>query len=122
MSPPITNLLLTGSPGCGKTTVVRRVIERLSHLRLVGFYTAEIRERGQRLGFETIGLGGGRAILAHVDFRTRHQVGRYSANVSSWNRVSSRWKSSSRSRASSKVAREWRTPWSSLGFNRSISW
>ena len=71
------NLLLTGPPGCGKTTVIRRLIERLSALRLAGFYTEEIREAGQRVGFEAIGLSGQRAVLAHVGSRSRQRVGRY---------------------------------------------
>jgi nucleoside-triphosphatase len=75
------NILLTGLPGCGKTTIIRRVIERLRDLRLAGFYTQEIREHGQRLGFEAIGLGGGRTVLAHVDFHTRHRVGRYGVDL-----------------------------------------
>ena len=39
------NLLLTGPPGCGKTTVIRRVIERLGHLRLTGLYTQKVRQQ-----------------------------------------------------------------------------
>jgi nucleoside-triphosphatase len=39
----ITNFLLSGPPGCGKTTVLRRLAERLGDLRLAGFYTQEIR-------------------------------------------------------------------------------
>jgi nucleoside-triphosphatase len=69
--------LLTGPPGCGKTTVVRRVVEALGDLRLAGFYTQEVRERGQRTGFEIIGLGGQRCLLAHVDWPTHQRVGRY---------------------------------------------
>lgn len=71
------NLLLTGSPGCGKTTVLRRVVEGAGHRRLAGFLTLELREHGQRVGFEAVGLGGGRAILAHVGFRSPVTVGRY---------------------------------------------
>jgi nucleoside-triphosphatase len=81
MSQPITNLLLTGPPGCGKTTVIRRVVEILKGRRLAGFYTEELREHGQRLGFKAIGLGGGKTMLAHVDFRTRHRVGRYGVDL-----------------------------------------
>jgi nucleoside-triphosphatase THEP1 len=47
------HLLLTGSPGIGKTTVVRPLAERLP-LRLGGFYTEEIREAGGRQGFRAI--------------------------------------------------------------------
>jgi nucleoside-triphosphatase len=71
------NLLLTGRPGCGKTTVRERVVEHLGDLRLAGFLTLELREHGQRVGFEAVGLGGHRAILAHVRFRSPVSVGRY---------------------------------------------
>jgi nucleoside-triphosphatase len=71
------NLLLTGPPGCGKTTVLERVAEHLGDLRLAGFLTLELRERGQRVGFEAVGLGGRRVILAHVRFRSLVSVGRY---------------------------------------------
>src|SRR5271157_213336 len=71
------NLLLTGLPGCGKTTVLERVAEHLGDLRLAGFLTLELREHGQRVGFEAVGLGGRRVILAHVRFRSPVSVGRY---------------------------------------------
>jgi nucleoside-triphosphatase len=32
-------LLITGMPGVGKTTLIRRVAERLHGVRLGGFYT-----------------------------------------------------------------------------------
>ena len=67
---PANNLLLTGRPGCGKTTVVQRVLERISGRRLAGFYTRETREQGRRVGFEAVGLGGSQMVLAHVDFNT----------------------------------------------------
>jgi nucleoside-triphosphatase len=71
------SLLLTGSPGCGKTTVLERVLAHLGDLRLAGFLTRELREQGQRVGFEAIGLGGHRVILAHVRYRSLVTVGRY---------------------------------------------
>ncbi|MGH9805437.1 MAG: nucleoside-triphosphatase, partial [Candidatus Acidiferrales bacterium] len=50
------NLLLTGRPRAGKTTLVERVVERLRRqapgLRLAGFTTTEIRDAsGERSGF-----------------------------------------------------------------------
>lgn len=75
------NLLLTGQPGCGKTTLVRRVIEQLRDQRAGGFYTQEIRRQGKRLGFEAVGLGGQRAVLAHVVFRSPLRVGRYGVQL-----------------------------------------
>jgi nucleoside-triphosphatase len=71
------HLLLTGAPGCGKTTVLERVVEHLADLRLTGFLSVELREHGQRVGFEAVGLGGRRAILAHVRIRSPWAVGRY---------------------------------------------
>jgi nucleoside-triphosphatase len=71
------NLLLTGAPGCGKTTVIQQVAERLGDLRLAGFLTLELREHGERVGFEAIDLNGQRAILAHVRSRSPVRVGRY---------------------------------------------
>jgi nucleoside-triphosphatase len=71
------NLLLTGLPGCGKTTVLERVAEHLADLRLAGFLTLELREHGQRVGFEAIALNGRRTILAHVRSRSPVRVGRY---------------------------------------------
>jgi nucleoside-triphosphatase len=71
------NLLLTGTPGCGKTTVMKRVVEQCGDLRLAGFLTLELRQHGQRVGFEAVGLGGRRALLAHVQIRSPWSVGRY---------------------------------------------
>lgn len=73
------HLLLTGAPGCGKTTVIRRLAERLPAAR--GFYTAEIREGGARRGFRLVELAGGERLMAHVDLPRRHRVGRYGVDV-----------------------------------------
>jgi nucleoside-triphosphatase len=86
--PHIKNLLLTGLPGCGKTTAVLRLIDRLSDLRLAGFYTEEIREHGHRVGFEAVGLSTRQhALLAHVRSRSRHRVGRYGVETANLARM-----------------------------------
>ena len=81
MNQASTNLLLTGPPGCGKTTVICRVIELVRDRRLAGFYTQEICRKGQRVGFEAVGLHGQSATLAHVDFHRAERVGRYSVDI-----------------------------------------
>jgi nucleoside-triphosphatase len=82
------HLLLTGPPGCGKTTVVLRLVERLLGIRLAGFYTQELREHGTRAGFEAVGLATGQhAPLAHVCSRSRPRVGRYGVEMASLARM-----------------------------------
>lgn len=75
-------LLLTGPPGVGKTTVVRRVVERLrATVSPAGFYTEEIRVGGVRRGFRAVSFAGTERILAHVDIRSSHTVGKYGVDV-----------------------------------------
>lgn len=73
-------LFLTGTPGIGKTTLIRRVVERLDQINCAGFYTEEKRQRGQRVGFRIITLDGREGTLASVG-RTEPTVGRYSIRV-----------------------------------------
>jgi nucleoside-triphosphatase len=75
-------ILLTGLPGCGKTTLVKRIVERLDGLCLAGFYTQELRGHdGRRVGFEAIGLGGGSTTPAHVASKSKARVGRYGVEI-----------------------------------------
>src|SRR5512145_2228295 len=73
-------LLLTGRPGIGKTTIIKAVIAHLGD-RAGGFYTEEILGTGGRKGFRLITLDGQSAVIAHVDFKSRSQVGRYGVKV-----------------------------------------
>jgi nucleoside-triphosphatase len=73
--------LITGKPGVGKTTLIRRIVERIQPLSMSGFFTLEIRSRGYRSGFELRGLNGDRSILAHVGLESRHRVGKYGVDT-----------------------------------------
>lgn len=75
------NLLITGEPGIGKSTVIKKLIEELKALKPVGFFTDEIRNGGTRVGFQLVSLDGRRRNLAHVDMRSRLIVGKYRVNV-----------------------------------------
>ncbi|MFQ3573285.1 MAG: nucleoside-triphosphatase [Thermodesulfovibrionales bacterium] len=76
----IKNILITGVPRVGKTTMVKRLVEALSNYRPVGFFTNEIVEK-DRVGFELVSLEGQRKILSHVNIRSRFRVGRYFVDV-----------------------------------------
>jgi nucleoside-triphosphatase len=76
-------VLLTGRPGCGKTTLIKRIVNNLAS-QAGGFYTEEIRERGARVGFKLITLDGRQAVFAHVDFPAAagpQRVGKYGLDL-----------------------------------------
>jgi nucleoside-triphosphatase len=75
-------LLITGLPGVGKTTVIRKIISSLEGWQLAGFYTEEIRVAGERQGFRAVSLDGSERVVAHLDFRGPHRVGKYGVDVS----------------------------------------
>ena len=80
------NILITGSPGIGKTTLVKRLFEKLAGLHPVGFYTEEIREGGIRRGFRLVSHDGREGILAHVDIRSPFKVGKYRVDITGFDR------------------------------------
>lgn len=73
-------LLITGMPGVGKTTLIRRVAERLQGVKVGGFYTEEQREAGQRTGFRLLDFEGRALTFAHVGFGGP-RVSRYGVDV-----------------------------------------
>jgi nucleoside-triphosphatase len=71
-------LFITGDPGCGKTTLVRKVVERLGpSVAMSGFYTEEVRVEGKRRGFRGVTLDGRTFVLADRELETAHHVGPY---------------------------------------------
>ncbi len=73
-------VLVTGPPGSGKTTLIRRAVAELN-VPAAGFYTEEIRSGGRREGFALVTLDGRRATLASVRIRSPHRVSRYGVDV-----------------------------------------
>ena len=83
-------ILLTGSPGIGKTTVLTKAVEALKAkgLRVGGMLSREVRSFGSRVGFEILSLSDNeRGWLAHVDQEHGPQVGKYRVNLDDLNRV-----------------------------------
>lgn len=79
--------LITGPPGCGKTTVLRKVAEILGDAA-AGFVTEEVRDReGRRTGFRVRTLDGIRGTLAVRGSGPGPRVGSYVVDVADFERV-----------------------------------
>jgi nucleoside-triphosphatase len=74
------NVLVTGRPGVGKTSVIEAVAREFPQVA-GGFTTSEIQERGVREGFHVTTLDGKSAVLAHVNFRGRVRVAKYGVDL-----------------------------------------
>lgn len=84
---PRSHLLLTGAPGVGKTTLVRRLVRAMPPTAAAGFYTEEIRVRGKRRGFRLVALDGSDLVLAHLEQPGPARVGRYGVDVAGFDRL-----------------------------------
>jgi nucleoside-triphosphatase len=74
------NILITGRPGVGKTTLIKKVIRDVDGAS--GFFTTEIREKGKRVGFAIETVDGTKGILAHVSIKGKYMVSKYTVNLS----------------------------------------
>lgn len=82
-------LLLTGPPGIGKTTLIKRVVVKLGGIvRCGGFVTQEVRsEEGDRIGFDIVTLYGRVAPLARKGLHEGPRVGDYRVDLYSLERI-----------------------------------
>ncbi|XP_065152282.1 cancer-related nucleoside-triphosphatase [Paramisgurnus dabryanus] len=85
------HVFLTGAPGVGKTTLVKKVCESVlsTGVSVNGFYTEEVRERGRRVGFDVVTLTGDRGRLSRVSSesaagRREYRVGQYAVDLQSF--------------------------------------
>lgn len=76
----IKNIFITGLPGCGKTTLIKEILKELK-IPARGFFTQEIREGGERIGFEIVTLSGKKGILAKKGFESPYKVSKYGVNL-----------------------------------------
>jgi len=78
-------IAVTGAPGCGKTTLIRRVVEQLKgRMSVGGIYTEELREGRERKGFAIVDIATGRrGLLAHVELGIEGapRLGKYRINL-----------------------------------------
>jgi nucleoside-triphosphatase THEP1 len=78
------NILITGRPRVGKSTLVMRVIERLKelgHTEIGGFYTLEKMCNGKRVGFDIYTLDGRVGRLAEVGVESPYRLGKYGIDM-----------------------------------------
>ncbi len=80
-------VLLTGAPGVGKTTLVRRVVERLGDAAAAGFVTEEVRGARGRTGFRVVALDGRSGPLASAAGGAGPRVGRYAVHLDAFEAV-----------------------------------
>jgi len=79
------NILITGIPRSGKSTLLKKIIK--SCVNKVGFITNEVRENGERTGFQVETHAGENAMLASVIFQSAYKVSKYFVDVVSLNSI-----------------------------------
>lgn len=89
MSAENQKILITGLPGCGKTTLCNRAIDSLKGVyNIGGVVSTEIREGGSRKGFKIIDiLTKEEGILAHINQKTGPRIGKYRVNLNDLDNV-----------------------------------
>jgi nucleoside-triphosphatase len=75
------NILISGAPGSGKSTLVKRLLEHVPPGAASGFLTEEIRDGYQRVGFRVVTTDGREGLLAHVKLAGDHRIGRYGIDI-----------------------------------------
>ena len=83
------NILITGRPRVGKSTLIMRVVEALKRAGclLGGFYTLEVRDGGNRIGFNINTLDGMRGVLARVGLDSSYRLGKYGIDMGQFEEV-----------------------------------
>jgi nucleoside-triphosphatase len=77
-------IIVTGPPGIGKTSILRRTVKELKNRNYTigGMFCREVREGGIRVGFEIRDISTGqRGWLAHVNQPTGPTIGKYHVNL-----------------------------------------
>jgi len=74
-----TNIVLTGVPKSGKSTLLNKLI--IEYQDRVGLVTNEIRNQAERTGFEVETSKGSSAVIASIDFLTNFQVSKYFVDI-----------------------------------------
>lgn len=79
--------LLTGKPRVGKSTAIKRLIQQMGPEYFGGFYTEEIRNSTDRIGFQCATLNGETSRLASIESESPHRVGRYGVDIDAFENI-----------------------------------
>lgn len=84
--------MITGMPGIGKTTLIRKLADEIAAGAVGqfipgGFYTDEICEDQKRVGFGITTFSGTTGILAHKKFKSNYRVAKYGVDLNTFERI-----------------------------------
>lgn len=78
----VKNILITGRPGSGKSTLIQILIDNFKDRKISGIVTPEIRKQNKRYGFKIINIATGEEeIMASVDINSGKRVSKYQVDV-----------------------------------------
>ena len=80
-------ILLTALPRTGKSTAIHKIVQMLGIKNCGGFYTEEIRENGERVGFRIKTLSGKEGLLSHVNIESEYRISRYGVDLDTFERI-----------------------------------
>nr|WP_279538075.1 nucleoside-triphosphatase [Paenibacillus turpanensis] len=73
--------LLTGKPRMGKTTMIKKLINEIGSEMCGGFYTEEITNSNDRIGFRCVSVNGESVEIANVESPSKTRIGRYGVDI-----------------------------------------
>lgn len=73
--------LLTAPPRTGKSTAIKKIVNMLGPNNCGGFYTEEIRDNGERIGFKIVSLNGKEGILADISLDSPYKISKYGVDL-----------------------------------------
>lgn len=80
-------ILLTALPRTGKSTAIKKIVNMLGINNCGGFYTEEIRENDERVGFRIKTLSGKMGILSHINIDSEYRVSKYGVDLDTFEKL-----------------------------------